>query len=184
MQMKTATGAFMLVALAFGLVTAACGDDGGTTGDADADETSPDPQPESEAPPDAPGDPDVTADPDMGDPPEDHAQEDAAPDADAVEDIADEDAAEDTVEEDALECVDPMVYHPGFDICVSTENLGRNCADGVACEQGQTCVLYYGIAGNPIYECLIECGPTPDRLCPEGFTCMDISDGPQNVCME
>jgi len=175
--------AFLLV-LSAGLVLTACGDENGTEGDADADEVSPDPQPDTDVPPDTPGDPDVTTDPDVGDPPEDPVEEDAAPDPDAVEDAVDEDAAEDPVEEDVTECDDPLIYHPGFDACVSTEGQGRNCADGTACEQGQECVLYYGIAGNPIYECHIECGPTPDRLCPAGYTCHDIADGPQNVCMD
>jgi hypothetical protein len=173
----------MLSVFTAGILATACGDGGGTSGDADAGEVAPDPHEDGEVPPDTPGDPDVTADPDGRDQPDDPVEEDGTADPDAVEDALEEDE-QDAIEEADAGCVDPLVYHPGFDICVSTENLGRNCADGTSCEQGQACVLYYGIMGNPIYECHIECGPAPDRLCPEGYNCMDIADGPQNVCMD
>lgn len=175
--------AVMLLVVPVGFMTAACGGDGKTSGDADADEAAPDPQEEEldVAPPDTPAEPDLTSDPTVEELPDDVVEEDGIPDPDVVEDAEDEDT-EDAVEEADAGCVDPFVYHPAFDICVSTEHLGRNCAGSVECEQGQECVEYYGIAGNPFYECYIVCGPTPDRLCPEGTTCTDYSDGPQNIC--
>jgi hypothetical protein len=51
-----------------------------------------------------------------------------------------------------------------------------------ACEIGQTCVEYFDIAGEKQQNCEIVCGPQPERLCPAGFLCTDIADGPQNVC--
>jgi hypothetical protein len=79
-------------------------------------------------------------------------------------------------------CDPPLVYHPGTGTCVSTEGIGVHCEIDTDCLAGQTCVEYSGLAG-PRKECYIECGPRPDRLCPEGFWCMDAMDGPQNVCM-
>ena len=60
---------------------------------------------------------------------------------------------------------------------------GQACPDG-RCAEGLTCVKYYGIAGpsGPEFtSCEIPC-MGPKSKCPDGQTCMTISDGPGSVC--
>lgn len=59
---------------------------------------------------------------------------------------------------------------------------GQPCPGGV-CADGLTCIEYYGIAGpaGPKFSsCEISCGDL--TKCPDGQTCVDISDGPGQVC--
>jgi len=102
--------------------------------------------------------------------------------------VVEEDAGgEDVVDEEEAGCPPKTVFHPGFGTCVSTERLNRDCKEGDACGadcySGQQCTEYRGIGGHLFCRCLIPCGPSPGRLCPEGYSCLDIADGPQNVCM-
>jgi hypothetical protein len=55
-----------------------------------------------------------------------------------------------------------------------------------ACPEGLTPVHYYGIAGpsGPLFcSCSIPCEDDPS-VCPDGTTCLTISDGPGTVCSE
>jgi len=150
-------------------ITAETHDDGESPGEpAEEIETITDPPPEE-----APGDPTV----------EDPATEEEVVEEDVAADV-EPDEIEDAPSEEGLTCDPPKIYHPGFGICVSTEDLGADCSDSpTLCKEGQECVEYFGIAGHPFHDCYIRCGPTPARLCPEGYLCLDIADGPQNVCM-
>lgn len=86
---------------------------------------------------------------------------------------------------DTDNCVPPSVYHPGLDICVSTEGLHVDCEGNPSiCKEGQECLEHTGFAGTSFFDCEITCGPKPERLCPAGFHCLDIADGPHNVCLE
>jgi hypothetical protein len=170
--------AVMLAASSFFMLGTACGNGGGENRDADADARVEPAGDEGEAAADVPAE-----DSHPGDPVPDEEPGETIDAVEAVE-TADvpADEAQDTDAADP-ECIPPMIYHPGFDTCVSTEGLGADCTGMAMCRAGQDCVEYYGIGGNPFYECYIPCGPGPDRLCPAGFHCEDISDGPQNVCM-
>ena len=136
------------------------GTDGGPDGDTDSDT-------------DADSDSDTDTD----------ADSDTDTDTDSDTDT-DTDTDSDT-DSDADECLPPLIYHPAVDDCVSTKGLHDDCKDDVkSCQTGQECVEFLGFAGNPFYNCEIECGPRPERLCPADFVCVDVSDGPSNVCWE
>ena len=170
--------ALMAAAAGFCLLLPACGSGNGSNWDADADVPADHPADEAESIGEVPAE----------DIPHDPVQDETAGDTtDAAEAIDTNDTADvpadEAQEADAaeLECTPPLIYHPGRDACVSTEGLWDDCTDS-GCHTGQDCVTFTGIAGNEFNECNITCGPTPDRLCPEGYVCQDISDGPQNVC--
>lgn len=60
---------------------------------------------------------------------------------------------------------------------------GETCEAGL-CEDGLTCVKYYGIAGpsGPQFtSCEIPC-PDEKSTCPQGQQCITIADGPGRVC--
>jgi hypothetical protein len=172
--------AAMGIVLVIFMLLAACGNGGGENRDADADARVDPGGDEGEATVDVPAE-----DSHPPDPVPDEVQGETIDAVEAIEETVDvpEDEAHDADAADP-ECIPPLVYHPGFDTCVSTEGLGADCTGMAMCRAGQDCVEYYGVGGNPFYECYIPCGPGPDRLCPAGFHCEDISDGPQNVCVE
>ncbi len=62
---------------------------------------------------------------------------------------------------------------------------GEDCSSpDVVCDEGLTCVSYYGIAGpsGPEFmSCEIPC--TGDADCPSGQICGIVADGPGQVCM-
>jgi hypothetical protein len=61
--------------------------------------------------------------------------------------------------------------------------MGERCGAGDACADGLTCISYYGIAGarGPAFNsCEIRCAG--EKSCPNGTTCMTVSDGPGRVC--
>ena len=67
----------------------------------------------------------------------------------------------------------------GFDL----SDLNSECVDD-ACPEGLTPIHYYGIAGpgGPEFcSCSIPCEFRPED-CPDGTTCVSVSDGPGNVC--
>jgi len=67
----------------------------------------------------------------------------------------------------------------GFD----PSDLNSDCVDDT-CPEGLTPIHYYGIAGpgGPEFcSCSIPCEFGPDD-CPDGTTCVNVSDGPGNVC--
>lgn len=67
----------------------------------------------------------------------------------------------------------------GFD----ASDLNSDCVDDT-CPEGLTPIHYYGIAGpgGPEFcSCSIPCEFGPDD-CPGGTTCVNVSDGPGNVC--
>ena len=50
---------------------------------------------------------------------------------------------------------------------------------GKPCEAGQSCIEYYGFAGNKLYTCGIPCKEgAPNDGCPEEMQCQVIPDGP------
>ncbi len=51
--------------------------------------------------------------------------------------------------------------------------------NGKPCEEGQSCIEYFGFAGNPLHTCGIPCKPdAPNDGCPETMRCQVIPDGP------
>lgn len=55
---------------------------------------------------------------------------------------------------------------------------------GKTCEDGKSCIEYYGIAGNLLYTCGIPCKENePNNGCPEEMQCQVIPDGPTQ-CMK
>jgi hypothetical protein len=67
----------------------------------------------------------------------------------------------------------------GFDL----DDLNSSCVDD-ACPAGLTPIHYYGVAGpsGPEFcSCSIPCEDDPN-VCPDGTSCVTISDGPGNVC--
>ncbi len=51
------------------------------------------------------------------------------------------------------------------------------------CATGLTPTTWYGISGDPFCTCEIPCAGT-GAACPNSLTCVCVSDGPCNVCME
>jgi hypothetical protein len=78
-------------------------------------------------------------------------------------------------------CAPPLLMQIGPDTCVSVEGLHGSCSTGAECATGQACVTYTGEAGDEFRSCEIVC-TTERRLCPNGYICVDVADGPQNVC--
>jgi hypothetical protein len=67
----------------------------------------------------------------------------------------------------------------GFDL----SDLNSDCVDGT-CPAGLTPIHYYGVAGpsGPEFcSCSIPCDDGPSA-CPDGTECVNVSDGPGNVC--
>lgn len=67
----------------------------------------------------------------------------------------------------------------GFEL----SDLNSDCVDDT-CPEGLTPIHYYGVAGpgGPEFcSCSIPCEFGPDD-CPKGTTCVNVSDGPGNVC--
>ena len=181
MKKRVMMGSFRLLALmaaaaGFCLLLPACGSGEGDNRDADADVPADHPADEAESTGEVPAE-DIPHDPVQDETAGDTTE--AAEATDTADVPADEAQEADAAE---LECTPPLIYHPGWDACVSTEGLGDDCTDS-NCDTGQDCVTFTGIAGNEFKQCNIICGPTPDRLCPEGYVCVDMSDGPQNVCI-
>ena len=62
---------------------------------------------------------------------------------------------------------------------------GEDCSSATgSCEDGTTCLSYYGIAGanGPLFKtCEIPCSE-PGAACPTGQACITIADGPGAVC--
>ena len=62
---------------------------------------------------------------------------------------------------------------------------GESCAEtGKQCAAGTACLEYYGIAGasGPLFKsCEIPCS-LPGASCPSGQACVNIADGPGQVC--
>jgi hypothetical protein len=66
------------------------------------------------------------------------------------------------------------------------EELNTPCAADGTCSEGLTPVKYYGIAGSAgpeFCDCTIPCEEDPN-VCPEGTSCVTISDGPGTVCSQ
>jgi hypothetical protein len=78
-------------------------------------------------------------------------------------------------------CSPPLVGHPGTESCVSIEGLGGDCSTGESCGVGQECTHWVDIAAGEHWTCEVRCAGNPP-LCPNGFVCTSISDGPSDVC--
>jgi hypothetical protein len=68
---------------------------------------------------------------------------------------------------------------PGFDL----SDLNSECVDD-ACPEGLTPIHYFGVAGpgGPEFcSCSIPCDDGASA-CPDGTECVNVSDGPGNVC--
>ncbi|MBN2529364.1 MAG: hypothetical protein JXR76_23455 [Deltaproteobacteria bacterium] len=58
------------------------------------------------------------------------------------------------------------------------ENGATDCG-GQVCVDGQSCIEFYGFAGNKLYTCGIPCEKgAPNDGCPDGMECQVIPDGP------
>lgn len=57
---------------------------------------------------------------------------------------------------------------------------GSHCSQGQQCIEGLTCNTYSGISGSEFKTCEITC--IDNQYCPSGKTCINIADGPQNIC--
>ena len=68
------------------------------------------------------------------------------------------------------------------DAGVDFARRGMSCPDGL-CGEGLQCRRYYGFAGPrgpEMTQCVVPCGVKGQ--CPDGETCVTISDGPGRVC--
>ena len=88
-------------------------------------------------------------------------------------------------DQSAKKCTGSMVLHPATQQCVSTIDIGADCADGKGtcketCLEGQACVTYKTALGD-FCSCAIACGPDPKNVCPDGYQCKWTSDTPK-VC--
>ncbi|MFH1437492.1 MAG: hypothetical protein ABIJ56_17430 [Pseudomonadota bacterium] len=82
-------------------------------------------------------------------------------------------------------CEPPLLMHPWTEECVSSEGLGMDCSATESCGgPGQTCLVWQGVDGTDFHTCEIMCERDDGgaRVCPNGFECMDMDDGPENVC--
>jgi hypothetical protein len=80
----------------------------------------------------------------------------------------------------APQCSAPLLYDPGTQTCVSTAGLHtQRCQLDIDCAEGQSCAVLSRPMGGT---CEITCGPPPQRLCPQGYTCKDVTAAPPNVC--
>jgi hypothetical protein len=57
---------------------------------------------------------------------------------------------------------------------------GSDCSQGQQCLEGLTCTTYSGISGAEFKSCEITC--IDNKYCPLGKNCINIADGPQNIC--
>jgi hypothetical protein len=72
---------------------------------------------------------------------------------------------------------------PGKITAEKAIQLGDDCSKGQSCSAPSTCVSYRGIAGarGPTFKtCEIKC--TKGSACPSGTRCVQIADGPGEVC--
>jgi len=82
--------------------------------------------------------------------------------------------------------VDERIYSATINgphsISQASEIVGQSndCSQGQQCAEGYSCISYTGIAGNLLKSCEISC--IDSKYCPSGKSCLNISDGPQNVC--
>lgn len=69
-----------------------------------------------------------------------------------------------------------------FTIKSATEvsGQGEDCGNDQQCAEGLTCISYFGIAGNELKSCEISCKNSIH--CPSGQSCINIADGPQDIC--
>ncbi len=86
-------------------------------------------------------------------------------------------------DQSAPKCSGSAVFHPATQTCVSTVDLGADCANGqgvcsASCLQGQTCITY-PTATDDFCTCAIACGPDPKNVCPDGYHCTSTSDTPK-----
>ncbi len=57
--------------------------------------------------------------------------------------------------------------------------MSADSCGGKKCEEGQSCIEYYGFAGRPLYTCGIPCKEgEPNGGCPDAMQCTVIPDGP------
>lgn len=61
----------------------------------------------------------------------------------------------------------------------SKQGLHKDCSDGSPCKDGQLCLRYSGIAGQPLSTCEIPCTYPSD--CPTPLECVAVSDGPDHL---
>jgi hypothetical protein len=68
---------------------------------------------------------------------------------------------------------------PGAAAVADTAAQNSDSCGGRKCEEGQSCIEYYGFAGNRLYTCGIPCkeGEANDG-CPEDMKCQVAPDGP------
>lgn len=55
-----------------------------------------------------------------------------------------------------------------------------DCSQGQQCMEGYSCTTYHGISGMEFKTCEIPC--IEKKYCPAGTSCLNIADGPQNIC--
>ncbi|MFZ5894495.1 MAG: hypothetical protein ACOY0T_25760 [Myxococcota bacterium] len=68
---------------------------------------------------------------------------------------------------------------------VDLSKLNSNCVNGT-CPTGLTPTKFYGVAGPSGPEfcwCTIPCASSPN-VCPSGTQCLNVADGPGQVCMK
>jgi hypothetical protein len=69
-----------------------------------------------------------------------------------------------------------------YQILQATQIAGQSedCSQGQQCAEGLSCVAYSSIAGKELKSCEISC--IDKQYCPYGKSCINIADGPQNIC--
>lgn len=69
-----------------------------------------------------------------------------------------------------------------FSIDDHAEIVGQSgdCSQGQHCMEGYSCTSYHGISGMEFNTCEIPC--IEKKYCPAGTSCLNIADGPQNIC--
>ena len=56
---------------------------------------------------------------------------------------------------------------------------GKAYKEGNTCEDGLTCISFFGLTGNDEHVCEVSC---ESSRCPDGMACQSYDDGPSNVC--
>jgi len=67
-----------------------------------------------------------------------------------------------------------------IDKVVEVVGQSQDCSQGQQCAEGYQCITYSGIAGNTLKSCELPC--IDNQYCPFGKSCLNIADGPQNIC--
>lgn len=69
------------------------------------------------------------------------------------------------------------------------QGVGTSCTSSNDCNEGQSCLSYAGVTGQPLSTCHVDCAIPGEpgggsAICPSALQCVSIEDGPGTVCLE